>query len=461
MRSLPSPCIGKPRRRETARTGGLAIRHRHVGIPDGAAGLIRGTVERMSIEAQADDLATPHDVEVNWQALRKLVGSAGALTVQGRTTALWAFDVLEELLGRGWAGRTRRATGWLPGEMTLAAFHRAALPQLLAIATRLDRFREVPGFAAMLRELRRNPSSARWRHTLLQLEVARAAAAVGATCGLEPPVDEDGRLADVVVHTSDGSFLVETTTVFLDDQSRRSHDYERQLGNYLRSIEVRHGISTLTRLDAHLPADETQAWLADVEAAAGLIRAQGEPIEVTSAAGVIVVTRQPPSAGTPVFTGVALTQDGLRRFVRTLRGKARQSAGAQPAWLRVDVVDGLWQLTDWAYRPLAAKLDLLSQQIATALNDYGHLLGIAVSSGPLVDRHGAVGESAGRLGGRAALRRILSSGQVREILFVPLRPDAARSAELLTEAYNAEPEWLDVDLADRGLATLSELWNAG
>jgi hypothetical protein len=124
-------------------------------------------------------------------------------------------------------------------------------------------------------------------------------------------------------------------------------------------------------------------------------------------------------------------------------------------------VDGPWQFTDWAHASLAAKLDLLDQQVTAELQGHRHLLGVVVSSGPLVDLHGAVAESAGRPGEPVALRRILSPAQVREILLLPLRPSARPSAHLLTSAYDAEPAWLDRDLADCGLATTSQLWTDG
>jgi len=297
----------------------------------------------------------PADVEVNWEALRALIDSARPLTAAGRAAAVRALRILEDLLGHGWVRRTRRETGWLPGELTYAGFHRVALPQLLATATRLDRFRSTPGFDRVVRELRRNPSPDRWRHMLLQLEIARAAVVFGGRCEFEPRVEGSTRFADVFVHADGGSFIVETTTVFRDDLSRRTQEYEDQRADYLRRIEVHYGVSTRTQLDSHLSDSDTRAWLARVETAARHVRDHDNAIKVASSAGVVVVSRQPLSIGTTTFSGVALTRDGLRRFVRTLLAKTRHSAGPQPAWLRVDVADGLWQFTDWAHASLATK----------------------------------------------------------------------------------------------------------
>ncbi|WNV84922.1 hypothetical protein [Umezawaea sp. Da 62-37] len=64
-----------------------------------------------------------------------------------------------------------------------------------------------------------------------------------------------------------------------------------------------------------------------------------------------------------------------------LAKKIRQTAGGPPAWIRVDDVGDLFQLTDWSTKSLPHRLDDLATNIAILLQGTPHIRGVLLTDG--------------------------------------------------------------------------------
>lgn len=379
----------------------------------------------------------------SWELLADLGGTA--FTAEGRVVHTWAFDVLRQHLGPGWPRLAWQRQGVIPGELLLAGSHSIATAQLLGLATRLERFSANSSFGPVIRELRRNPTASRWRHFLLQLEVGRAGVAAGLEVSFEPPVTGTSRFADVEWRSpTTPPTLIETTSLFRDDVAIRAERYETWLKERVVRIEFDHQVNIAVELTAHAEPDAIEAWLAALnQASQDLV---GDAVVTVSGPGVVArVQRTPFPEQTPVFVGAIVEGDAWRRLARTLAGKARQSAGPHPTWLRVDVLDGLWQFTPWAQLPLSDRLELIAPVLREHLAAQAHLEGVVLSGGPLVALSEPPDEDVEAALG-VALRRKLSAHQVREMLIVGFRDTAEAGLGRWAAAYRSEPQWLDADL---------------
>ena len=398
---------------------------------------------------------------LSWDVLYRFAQSGG-LTKEGGRAVEATLQGLRELLGPSWPRRQHAAFRGLPDELLLFANHSAALPQFLNLGTRLQAAASEPTFKPVLTDLRRGLAPDKWRHLLLQLEVARAGRAIGMRARFEPPIPNTVRYADVLLDGGPGeALLVETTSLFRSDIDIAHQTYESNLGWSLMEIEQRRGVYITTRLTDHLNDDDTNAWLRAVDSAAQDVRHTDTPQSIRRAAGEMIVDTRPPTTGTTTFSGAVQRGDGWRRLARTLDGKVRQMSGTTAAWIRVDVLDGFFQFTDWGRKAWPERVNQLALALNDALGEARHIAGVVVSSG-LATSLGAVDSAIEDITVTTArgtgLRRLVAQQLVRETVIIPLQPAASQQLAVWTDSYNDEPFWLDEDLHSRGLSPLAALW---
>jgi hypothetical protein len=322
--------------------------------------------------------------EPTWQELDGLI-SHGGLTDQGVVTVRWAIARLRTLLGDSWLGRQYRKQGRLPAELLLAGSHRYVLPQALWFVLRLDHLAAEPTFSKVKAELRRGADSAAWRHALLQMEVARAAEDRGDRVTFEPAIPVSKKHGDLLIDGgTDRAWMVETTTVPRAAIDLNWQEYEDHFMAAIRVIELRHDVTCVVVLDDHMDPDETRAWLAAVENAAGFTTGSKGSCGVPSEIGSVVVHREALPQGTILFTGAAQYRNGWRRLGRTLAAKADQVCGPWPAWVRVDCLDGLFQFTDWAKMTPQERLGEIAAAIRDNVQWPSNAEGVVLSTGPAV-----------------------------------------------------------------------------
>jgi len=402
------------------------------------------------------------DEDPTWEMLLKMLDHGG-LTGEGKAAARWSLEWLRDLLGPSWLPRQYRRMGRLPGELLMFATHQYGLPSLLFMVTRLRAVVGVePTFAPVMTGLRRGLDSAGWRHLLLQLEAARAFRSPGATVTFEPAIPGSDSKADLRIEDGAGiPWLVETTALFRSRLDRDAEEYEDRFQWAVRAVEHRHRVHCITHLDDHLDQQGTQEWLSAVDAAARQVRAAGVSQTVATEAGRVRIQVSAPAGGATVFAGVLRSGDGWRRLGRAIRDKARQSAGPVPVWLRIDVLDGLFQFTEWSGLPWPERIEHVSVALRGELRGVQHLHGVVLSSGPAVAL-GAVERAqediTAKAQGGTGIRRLIVPHLVRETLVITLHDSAAEQAAAWINAYAAEPDWLDEDLAQLGQQPSRSFW---
>lgn len=391
-----------------------------------------------------------------WDLFREM-GSASSLSDEGTAAARWAIGLLEDTFGRSWPVRQFRQQGWVPGFLLGYASHRSELPRLLAVACQLDRFRNSPTLRPVLSQVKKTATDSGWRHLLLQLEVARAGEEVGASVRFEPPILGSQRFGDVALTWSDQIATVETTSLSRADADLAHQRFERGLQQALQELAWQHCVAMAVSLSGHPLDDSDPSWLDGIESAAATVGRTGARLVLARGWARLVITPAShfgePAPGVTTFTGAVHQRDSWYRLRDVLRDKARQSVGAPNVWIRMDALDGLFALTDWARSEMSDRAAVIADAIGTALADSDHVQGVILSSGagvnlddpsePLLDQRAEADSS-------VMLRRLIAPGLLRETAIVTLRSEAEPIAGLFAHAYDAESCGLAEDLSQRG-----------
>lgn len=394
-----------------------------------------------------------------WQQIDEMIGRGG-LSESGTAAARWALGRFRAHLGESWPGRQYDRRGWFPRELLVVGAYRYALPQVLSWALWLDAAAGDPTFAKVRTTMRKGMDTATWRHTWLQLEVARAAASSGTSFSFEPPIPGSVKNGDLLIDpVGESPWMVETTTVPRADVDMAWEDYEDRFKAAIRGIEHEHDVTCVVVLDDHSGEAETQEWLVAIDVIAS-VAAESRDVQVIQwDIGVVTIYPDPPPPG-PRFTGAAQHRDGWRRLGRTLANKAVQITGPLPAWVRVDCLDGLFQFTEWTTMAPAERIGAIASAIRTNVTWPTNAHGVVLSSGTGVNLDGndaAAQAITVRSESGIFLRRLARPYLVRETFIVPLTNAAIEQAEWWATAYGDEPAWLDTDLAGAGLPKTADL----
>jgi len=253
-----------------------------------------------------------------------------------------AVGLIRSTLGEDWLDPE---PAQIPHEIALASSNTLAFVQLLELALRLDEFRDVPGSAVLRRSLKRDRGPDVWRHIELQLELAALAAAVGADVEFERG-PADGWPADVVVTLDGASVPFEAFSIFKSQDWREAEQESDAVGNRVLAAQITHDVSIVADFRGRVLApDELEDWLQRLEAAAKDVARDGELRSV--AAGAVSAEIAPANRAFPSrFSGPPIVFNGWQRMLGKLEQKSRQTAASpECVWLRVDVLDGLWQFT--------------------------------------------------------------------------------------------------------------------
>ncbi|MFD2422394.1 hypothetical protein [Amycolatopsis pigmentata] len=399
-----------------------------------------------------------HATGPSWDLLRQRVARSRC-SLEGAAALDQAIGSLEQLLGPSWPRRQYERHGWWPGELNLLGFHVAALPQFLTLVTRLLTAAQEPTFSKVLQALKRGVTGDGWRHAMLQLEVARALRGPGTCITFEPAIPGSSNRADLLVARPGGSsFLVETTTLARAKADLDWEEYENHVFQAVAALEVRYGIRVIVRLTDRPDIAVASQWIDAIEHAARFGEAEN-PRVIESAAGRAEIWPVGSQGSDLAFAGAALTRDGWHRLGRAVHGKARQSTGPLPVWLRIDALDGFFQFTEWAHLDWSERIDraaaALRHDLASANAE--HLAGIILSSSATVSL-GATGSANQNETIRTeqgnGIRRLIADHMVRETAVIALREDAHVECGNWTTAYSAEPTWLLEDLCNQALPPL-------
>ncbi len=368
------------------------------------------------------------------------------------------FDGLERMLGPSWPKRQVSGGGPGFGELLRFSGRVSELPRVLTFYARLLAAAKEATFVPVMQVLKKEPDLAAWRHIQLQLEVARLARANGWTASFEPSIPGSRSSGDVLMGTGGGEqVVVETTTLGQTDRFREADAFDDLISDGILAIERQFGVNTVVEVSERLDAEGTARWLSAIAESAAKVWATGGGIQLDGPGGTVRLQVEEVPVGTASFTGL-VREEGLgHRLSRLVAKKAGQSAGPDPAWLRVDGLDGLFAFSPWAQMAPAERVRTLAAELRQALKDHEHVHGIVYSSGMA---NVATGDASSvdafvQADGGFLVRRALAPYLARETIVLAAQPQALEVARRWAEAYADEPAWLDTDLADLGLPPLA------
>jgi hypothetical protein len=339
--------------------------------------------------------------------------------------------------------------------MAMSAVHSIAYAHLLELALRLELLKDTKGFAKVRRAISTDPRADQLAHAQIQLEIATLALKVGSVPELEPNPTRR-RPADVAFEADRRRLVVETRAFLTSDAWRQDNRRTDALFDQIHAIELTYGVRCEGEITADLIAAGHDWLVSALEDRARLVAigACAPPMRVSGAA--LTVARDSGDATGRGLRGPELAGDSWTRLGPRIAEKADKAVESGVGWLRLDALDGLWQFTHWAARPLAAKLQAIA---ALVRNAAGGLEGVILSSGALFEQGKFEDEHVRLPGGLVAVRRRLAPLRVRETLIIVCEPDAPTDvADWWLGLYADEPQWLGWGLARFGLATPDEVF---
>jgi len=351
-----------------------------------------------------------------------------------------------------------RHEGVVPPEIAWASAHAVAYAELLELALRLKMLSKVPGLASVRRALRKDLRGQRRVHTRLQLEVAALAQMLSPDVALESIVRGDAPPVDVQFNGAGGLIAVETKVITRDDIAQAGVAFWDALNDRLDPIRFKYGVEFGGQLQVKLTPTELAACVAALDTAAAQVQASDQEQTVASEVGAIRVV--PVGKVSDIsFSGPVESSDGWPRVGSVLRQKADQAVRAGATWLRVDVMDGLWQLTPWAAWALPAKVDALATAVRHVLGGTVGLDGAVLTSSACLAWGEFHDEICHEAGGAIGLRGLISPVRVRESVVVPLHEAAQRDADIWVQLYDGESAWLDWALSQLDLPLGSDVFS--
>jgi hypothetical protein len=226
-----------------------------------------------------------------------------------------------------------------------------ALSHLLELGLRLELLKDLDGYVAVRKMLRRDLDAQAWRHPVIQLEVASLAQRVGLHCCLE---HSQGRPADIVLGPAGSELVAEVKVVLLDSGAAAGSRGDQLLGQALNKLAFLYRVDFDGQMTVRFGEEQLSRWLAQLEAAARSVARTGRPQSVTWGAEAVTVLPMGSAAGAS-FIGPMTHARGWERTSQLLRDKAEQLACHGGGWLRVDCLDGLFWASEWAHKPLDAR----------------------------------------------------------------------------------------------------------
>jgi hypothetical protein len=363
---------------------------------------------------------------------------------------------MERHLGSDWLRHVIEAERILPAEISMASFHAAAYGEMLKQAICLENCSTIKGFARVRKSLRADLRNELRLHVFLQLEVASMFGRLGANVSIEEGVIPTAPV-DVSASIGGVEMRVETFVVMADDQMKAGVMLSDRLSNELLRIMFEYDVMFNGSVSDELSEEDVDSLVAAAEQAARMAAEKRQTVAVAHPLSKLEVVDQSSAKQGTSFEMPGGTRKGWERTVRILQGKAKQSFESGSTWLRADILDGMWNLSQWAQGNLVAKTQSMASAVTNALEGVDGIHGVVLSNGAGTAFGGVIGETTWPSLGFRGLRRDLRAFLGRETLILPLRVGTEAEASLWYKIYNEESRWLDDSLRTYGFTPLESL----
>jgi hypothetical protein len=371
-----------------------------------------------------------------------------------RDATAWIVTTIRAHLGSDWFKRALDRDDPIRESVLYFPTHRDVFLSILGLAIGLHESAQVGGFVKLRNAIRKDLRQSLLHHTMLTLETAAFARDAGCTVAFE--VTEPGykNPIDLRLDIEGLQIPIEVRVILLDDEFLGQDTAVATVQSAAQRIAL--GLDVALEIILHEVPSDIDTVITMIDEVARL--AQTSRLSIDRQNATIAITAHPTGGAPSSFTGPILGGDTMRRAVGILRQKATKQYGPRPAWLRVELLDGTWALTEWARWPLYDKVLALTERLRGELSD-GALAGVVLSSGcqyyagDIRDKVLVV-ESAGSFGVRASV----PISRARESIIIPFDECYAAEASLLREMARSEQTWLDDAVARNQLASLERMF---
>jgi hypothetical protein len=385
------------------------------------------------------------EAELTWDFWKERVRSSRLLSSSGRDLGCWSLNVIRDALGARWLMDRYGIARCVPGEILQGPWWTSAFGLLVRTGMKLQDAASKPSSAEVLSRLRDDPSH--WSHAMIQLELSALLEADGADVSFEPHV-ADERTADLQIRRVGSAVNVEIsrlgTSERFQEGERVFEELRARTWRLARQFDLDIDVQVST-----LPSESQLTWFESaLKSVAVLKRRQ------FLSAGPITASLRLGGSGIVQLSGPPVLPQSWPRLVRKVRKKAHQTRGGASAWLRIDAMDGLWQIHEFAGLGLEDKARALAAETSPALQQAPHVRGLVVTSGLIQAQGEFRDEMASPFPGVVAMRRCVEPGLVRETVVTSMEPGEP-AAEAFASAYANEPAWLRRRLAEEGLPSMA------
>ncbi len=380
--------------------------------------------------------------DLDWSIALGEPDDAAFVSDAGRVLLRRMASDLEAFFGPGWLHRAVQQHGSAP-RPTLAPYWPSLtkLPgfvNAVGLWARLQLLTldQPPGVEVLRKNLQSNPVGDEFHHHVTLARLAVQARLAGARVEVEPEKPTGGP-GDLRIGRGDADVFIEIRglgpgTALMDHEANAD-----RARHHLWALESRYKI----RWAGDLPAQVTPQWQIDTEHTAREAAESGLPRDVL--ANDYALTALPEAnAAKPSLASPDLALNQGHRVLNAIAVKARQTASAGAAWVWLADNGSLWPLTEFAWYPLAQKVDTLARFLVGLFEDHPHLLGVVVTSSELRFAQPVDNETAARPKG-AGIRRTLFNGLVRDSIVLHRNLLVPAQFRLLVDLCASEPTWLD------------------
>lgn len=404
--------------------------------------------------AREDHIAELMEASRTWEYWRECHRNCGRCDI-GRSAGVWALGILEREYGTDWL-RTVEANAQLPTEIAMSPSHSANLVEIVRYALLLLESLSRPGFAQVRKAMRSDLTNHRQTHTRIQLEVAALFASLGASVVFEEKSVAD-RPVDLFAQIGDLEIRVETFAIFPDYQLRAGNDVMNQYNKAIMDLQWEYDVFPIGEVLDGYKISDFEAIVAELRRAAAQAKSTNEPAQANHRYLNLRFVPQRLVEDGSKWTIPGGDPVGWARTRSKLRDKALQAAKSGPTWLRVDLLDTMWQLSQWARYSIYDKTSSLAAVTHEALVGLADIRGVVFSDGGMTTLSRLIGESSMPVNSAFGMYRKLWALRSRECIIVQIDDSAAREADLWWRVYDQESTWLTSALEQQGFPPADEL----
>lgn len=409
--------------------------------------------ERASWVDRSDGL---YEKSRTWAYWRERLQECGRCDA-GREAGVWAIDVLEREYGHNWIHEYSERSG-LPADVAKSPSHSACLIEVVRHAVLLEQCNTFPGCAQVRKLMRSDLSDVRQTHSRLQFEVAALLATAGASARFEEA--NGGRTpSDVVATFDDVEIRVETFGVFPDDKYRAGSDLADQVSRLVMNVQWQYHVQPEGEILQGFTELDFDSMTMSLVVAGERAQRDHEPVRVEHPLIEMTLIPQDLSEIGTSWSMPGGDPVGWTRTASRLRDKALQATRSGPSWLRVDLLDTMWQLSPWSQFSLFDKVASLSLATREALSGIDGIRGVVLSDGGMTTSGSLLGESSMPVNGAIGMFRKIWAIGSRETIIVQLDSSvaASREADIWWRIYDGESQWLQGELNRHGFPGPDEL----